>query len=338
MKKALLILILLTVFFVRTGPAEDTIRVLMHEGPSATLPSGEVESIDQLTGKVLINNQAYTGELSIIKDKNGLFVINTLPLEEYVEGVVASETGKDWEMEALKAQAVISRTYAQYFRTRNLKKDYHLTSSVLHQLYKGKNTDPFITYVVKETEGEILTFGNLPAKAFFHATCEGKTELPEEVWQERYPYLTSVDCNSKNTPYSNWQRKFSLDEVSTALGTGHIQDISIASYTATGRVSTLRVLIESTAGETSKGVRATDLRRLLGYKRLPSTKFSLERKGRSIIFAGQGFGHGVGLSQWGALEMATEGKSYREILAHFYPGTTIKHRDELLSKELASKK
>ncbi len=311
MNKALLILTILTVFFVRPVPAVDTIRVLMHESPSATLPSGEVESVDQLRGKVLINNQAYTGELQIIKDKNGLFVINTLPLEEYVEGVVASETGKDWEMEALKAQAVISRTYADYHRTLNVKKDYHLTSSMLHQLYKGKNTDPFITYVVKATEGEILTFGNQPIKAFFHATCEGKTELPDEIWQESYPYLTSVDCNTKNTPYSNWQRKFSLDEISSVLDTGTIKDISIASHTATGRVRIIKVL---------------------------STKFSLERKGRFLIFAGQGFGHGVGLSQWGALEMAAEGKSYREILAHFYPGTTIKNSDELLSKELASKK
>jgi stage II sporulation protein D len=330
---------IISIIFLFSQPAlaEDTIKVLMIESPYSRLPSGDARVIDSVTGKVFINGQHYSGNLEIMKDKQGLYVINNLPFEEYIEGVVASEIGLEWEPEALKAQAVISRTYGAFYRGRNEANSFHLTSSTLHQLYKSKNTDPLITYAVKVTEGEILTYHNLPIKALFHAACAGKTEIPEELWEGSYPYLTSVDCYGRNAPYDNWQRKFSTKEISALLKTGRLKDISISSYTATGRVKTLKVLVdEKESARSAIEVKAADLRKLLGYNKLPSTYFSLAKKDGYIIFSGKGFGHGVGLSQWGALEMAKQGKNYREILSHYYPGTLLKHNDELQHKDLAS--
>ncbi|NOZ68559.1 MAG: SpoIID/LytB domain-containing protein [Deferribacteres bacterium] len=331
MKYTVLTILSLIVILCRPpAAAVDTMKVLMLASPYDNLPSEEAVSIDSLNGKVFINGRFYSGRLRIMKDSNGLYVINHLPFERYVEGVVASELGKDWELEALKAQAVISRTYAIFYRNLNAGKDFHLTSSVLHQLYKGANTDPLIAYAVKATEGEILTYNGLPIKAFFHATCVGKTEIPEEVWSESLPYLKSVDCNTKNAPYSAWQRRFSLAEIARRLGISGLKDIKISSYTATGRVRTLR-LIRKGPGP-SREIRATELRKLLGFSELPSTRFSLSVRGGNMIFTGSGYGHGVGLSQWGAFAMAREGKDYREILMHYYPGTTLTNNRRMYSR------
>lgn len=327
MKKSFLYFLLFTFYFSLLPPfskAEDIIKVLILENPDDPLPSEQAEHISSLNGKVFINGQFYTGSFEIRRDENGLYIINNIPFERYVEGVVASESGREWELEALKAQAVVSRTYALFYKTLNREKNYHLTSSMLHQVYKNNNDVNFLVRrAVEETKGEILTYKGHPIKAFYHSTCVGKTELPEEVWGESYPYLKSVECNGKNSPYETWIRKFTFDEIEEAIGIKGIKDINIVSYTSTGRVKTLKVIVQKSEVNTSIEIKATDLRKLLGYKKLPSTHFSLKVVDEDIIFDGKGWGHGVGLSQWGALEMARQGKSYREILEHYYPGTAL---------------
>jgi stage II sporulation protein D len=121
-------------------------------------------------------------------------------------------------------------------------------------------------------------------------------------------------------PYEHWQRRFRLDEIEEALGLNGIKDMRITSFTSTGRVELLRVVTEDSEIE----IKAIDLRKLLGYKELPSTQFSLIIEEGDIIFEGGGYGHGVGLSQWGAQELANEGKNYKEILEYYYPGTALK--------------
>jgi len=296
----------------------------MHEDTDLPVPSEKTENIRNLTGKIFINGKTYNGNFEIKKDENGLHVINSIPFEEYVEGVVFSETGKDWELEALKAQAVISRTYAVFHKLVNGEKEFHLTSSVLHQLYKEENRNPLITLAVNKTGGEILTYKGSPIESLYHSICYGKTELPEEIWGESYPYLSSVECNSKETPYENWQRRFTLKEIEDEIDVKEIKDITISAYTATGRVKALSI----TAGddETVTVFKATEFRKRMGYKTFPSTDFKIIKNSKGLVFQGRGWGHGVGLSQWGALEMAREGKDYREILAHYYPGSVIEKK------------
>jgi stage II sporulation protein D len=323
MKKSIFYFLLLTFYFSflsSLSVAEDTIRVLIVENPQVPLLKPDAEKMGSLKGDVFINGHVYSGLFDVRRDENGLHFINILPLEKYIEGVVAAETGEDWAIEALKAQAVISRTYAIYQKNLNAGKDYHITSSVLHQVYKGDIADQRIKRAVKETEGEIVTYEGKPIKAIYHSSCKGKTELPEVVWGEEYPYLRSVLCMDNASPYEHWTRRYTFEEMEEMLGINGIRDIRITSFTSTGRVKMLKVFAEASELD----IRAVDLRRLLGYKELPSTQFTLTISGRDIIFEGSGYGHGVGLSQWGALEMARQGWSYREILEHYYPGTILK--------------
>ncbi|MCK5426554.1 MAG: SpoIID/LytB domain-containing protein [Thermodesulfovibrionia bacterium] len=311
-----LILICLSAQSVR---GEDIIKVLIVEDPHAPLLSENAEKLGSLKGDLFMNGHIYSGFLDVRKDKNGLHFINELPFDDYVEGVIAAELEEDWAMEALKAQAVISRTYALFMRNQNTGKDYHITSSLPHQVYKGDTTSEKIHQAVKETAGEILTYRGQPIKAFYHSTCKGTTELPEEVWMESYPYLRSVPCRGENSPYEYWGRRFDIEEIEKALGIKGLNDIHITSLTSTGRVKTVTLSTEDSELE----VHAADLRKLIGYEELPSTHFTVSIVGREVIFQGSGNGHAVGLSQWGALEMAQGGSMYKEILKHYYPETVL---------------
>jgi len=300
----------------------DTIKVLIIDENYSRIPekNEQLEKIgDKMKGDLLASGVRYTGEIEVWKGRNGLYVINEIPFEDYVKSVVLAEVGSNWEMEALKAQAVIARTYAVYQKNANGNSHYHITSSVLHQAYKGNSSDARVTYAVEKTAGEILIFDGKPIEALYHSTCGGKTELPEEVFGKNYPYLRSVESRCETSPYWVWEREIPLSEIEKALTISDIKDITIKSYTATGRVKELGITAESE----QITYKATELRKLLGWQKLPSTNFSIVKDGDSIILDGKGYGHGVGLCQWSALEMAKKGKNYKEILSFFYPGTEI---------------
>jgi stage II sporulation protein D len=240
-------------------------------------------------------------------------------MEDYIKDVVAAEVGPDWDMEALKAQAVISRTYALYQKMMNGDSVYHIASSVIHQVYKGNSPDVRMAYAVKATAGEILTYNGRPIEAFYHSTCGGKTENPEEVFGKSYPYLQSAESACDLSPYSTWEKIMRLSEISDAVKIPGIRSIAIKSLTATGRAKQLAI----TTGSGTSVMNATDFRKALGWRNLPSTNFTVTADGDAVLFEGKGYGHGVGLCQWGALKMAREGKTYREILSFFYPGAII---------------
>jgi stage II sporulation protein D len=233
--------------------------------------------------------------------------------------VVAVEVRPEWEMEALKAQAVISRTYAFYQKRKNGDAIYHIASSVIDQVYKGNNRDIRVTQAVEETKGEILTFDNKPIESFYHSTCGGKTEKPEDVFGKNYPYLKSVESPCDLSPYAQWERDIQISEIEQALDVQGLKELSIKSHTSADRVRE----VEITTNSGLETISALDLRKALGWKNLPSTNFSLSRVGDSVVFKGKGYGHGVGLCQWGTLQMARDGKNYKEILSFFYPGTVI---------------
>jgi len=301
--------------------ASESIKVLIVNEVYPKIPAKneKIEKLGSMRGDLLVAGIRYTGNLDVWKGESGLYIINELPMEEYIKDVVAAEVGPDWDMDALKAQAVVSRTYAVYQKGMNGNSLYHIASSVLHQVYKGKSPDVRIAYAVSETRGEILTFNGIPIEAFYHSTCGGKTENPGDVFGKSYPYLKSVESSCDLSPYSVWERNIALEEIGKALNIQGIKDVSIKSFTPTKRVKQLN--IKTSSGVTA--VNTTDFRKALGWSRLPSTNFTMSRKEDSILFEGSGYGHGVGLCQWGTLEMAREGKNYREILSFFYPGTII---------------
>lgn len=302
--------------------ASEKIKVLIVNEyyPNIPLKTEKIEKLGNMKGTLLVMGTKYTGDIEVWKNDNGLYIVNELPLEEYIKDVVAAEVSPDWDMEALKAQAVVSRTYALYQKNINGDSIYHIASSVLHQVYKGNNPDARVAYAVENTRGEILTYNNSPIAAFYHSTCGGKTENPEEVFGKSYPYLKSVETKCDLSPYSEWQKSIDIKEIEKAFNIPSIKDISISSYTSTNRVKELKITTDSNILK----IPATEFRKTIGWSRLPSTNFSISRDANTFFFQGKGYGHGVGMCQWCALKMAREGKNYKEILSYFYPGTTIK--------------
>lgn len=302
---------------------EDTIKVLIINEIYTKVPAKDekIEKLGSMKGDLLLSGSHYSGNIEVWKGDSGLHLITELPLEEYVKGVVTAEVGPNWEMDALKAQAVISRTYAVFKKKVNGDSLFHITSSAIHQVFKGNNSYARVSYAVEETTGEILTFNGIPIEPFYHSTCGGRTENPEEVFGKSYPYLKSTESNCDISPYWVWERKIPLAEIEKALNISEIKAIAVKSFTSTERVSELTIVCSS--GTVT--VEATYLRKALGWSRLPSTYFTIAQDGDSITFQGRGYGHGVGLCQWCALKMAREGKNYKEILSFFYPGTTIRY-------------
>lgn len=326
MKRTLAALLIVLTCMVFPAGAAETVKVLILDERFGQTPEEgeELTLLDKVNGSLHVGYSNYSGDIEVWKGQKGLYIINDLPLEEYVEGVVKAETGQDWAMEALKAQAVVVRTYVLQQKRQNQERKYHVTSTVLHQLYRGKNTDTEVSAACKATEGEILTHQGEPIVAFYHSTSGGTTELPEEVFGRSYPYLTSVSSSCKLSPYSAWIRRISFEELQEATGVTNLKDVQVASLTATGRVKEL-TLVSNPKRHTFK---ATELRKLLGWKKLPSTSFTLQVDGHMVRFEGKGYGHGVGLCQWSALEMARNGKTYRDILSFFYPGATLQQYNE----------
>lgn len=296
-------------------------KVLILDDVFQNIPgkNEKIERMGKMKGNLLVNGTHYPGNIEIWRGPSGLYLINELPLEEYIKNVVSSEVGADWEMEALKTQAVISRTYAIYQKVQNNNANFDLTSSVLHQVYKGSNENARIAYAVMNTEGEILTYNGRPIEALYHSTSGGLTEASEEVFNKSYPYLKPVAGSCETSPYWIWERRIPLEEIEKALKVARIKEIRIASYTSTKRVKAVDIMHD---GGTLT-LKSNDLRKALGWSRLPSTNFTLSRDNGTAVFDGKGYGHGVGLCQWSSLEMARKGMGYREILSYFYPGTTL---------------
>jgi len=325
--KEMLIATVLCLLFITTTDAR-TIKVLILDDVFQKIPAKDetLVKMGRLRGDLLVNGTHYLGNIDVLRGNDSLYLINELPLEEYVKHVVSAEVGTNWDMEALKVQAVISRTYAIYQKNKNSTNyNYDITSSVLHQVYKGSATDTRISYAVMDTEGEVLTYKGSPIEAFYHSTSGGKTEDPVEVFGKSYPYLKPVESNCEISPYWIWERRIPVGEIEKALNIKGMKNIQIKSYTSTQRVKTVDVM-QSDGGILN--IEAKDLRKMLGWSRLPSTNFTISRDNENYVFDGKGYGHGVGLCQWSALEMSREGMSYKQILDYFYPGTTLEKYED----------
>ncbi len=276
---------------------------------------------------IYINSRPYRGEMHILDSKEGVLFVNEISVEWYVMGIIGSEISTKWPFEAVKAQAIIARTYALYNRAKRGKEPYHLQATVLGQVYGGAaKEDEAAKRAVKETMGAILTYNGEPALAVYHSNAGGRTESSEDVWKKDYPYLTPVEsAYDTDAPNFQWELSVNAGTLKGLLNSaGHDLDgpdaIMVDSKTRSGRIKTL-VIRDAHSKEI--GISGEDLRKILGYDKLKSTLFEAEKTGDEFVFKGRGAGHGVGLSQWGAKGMADKGYSYKEILKHYYPGTRL---------------
>jgi stage II sporulation protein D len=278
-------------------------------------------------GQIRVNSVWYRGALRVSATDTGhLKAVNLVDMEEYLYGVVPREMPPNWPEEALKAQAVVSRTFARYQMTANATREYDISASTASQVYGGIPAETERTRrAVDATRGRILTFNGRPALTYFHANSGGMTEDARNVWRVAIPYLQSVtDDYSARAPGAAWTSFLSFDQIRDAMSrnglkVGQISDIETATLSPSGRA--VRMKITHSSGTTVVG--GNEFRTMTDPALIKSTLFKAERNGQGIRFEGRGSGHGVGLSQWGARIMAEGGSPYREILLHYYKGLEL---------------
>ena len=311
------------------------------------LPFGE----EHASGKLGENVKGPTSEnptssIEVAVYRTSKQTVEKLPLEEYVTGVVASEMPAEFAKEALKAQALTARTYIvkQMMSDEKIKlpEDAIVADTEFFQVYKSdeelkKMWGPDyskkikkIEEAVQETSGQILTYGGTPIDATFFSTSNGFTENSEAIWMNSLPYLKSVESPwDKNSPKFSGQKVLSIAEFESKLGvklagTGNIGEVK--EFTAGKRVAKVDI--------SGKEISGKDIREKLG---LMSTDFTWERKGDKIVINTQGYGHGVGMSQYGANGMAEEGKKYQDIVQYYYQGVEITASDSFITTITAKK-
>jgi len=276
--------------------------------------------------RVTVNGRGYRGLLEVTAADHGLLVVNELPLEEYLIGLINCEISSAWPMEAVKAQAVIARSYAVYQKLARKNAPYQLESSVMDQVYGGSDVeDSRAARGVQETAGEVLSFEGKVIQAFYFSNCGGHTESSERVWGLAIPYLRGVPdqyCQEENP--ARWELTIPLKKVEAALrGAGYrvsgIRELEVQGRDDSGRVRDVAV----SSGRGKQLVPSVAFRKALGYGVVKSTNFELRVSGDDCLITGSGNGHGVGLCQWGAKQRAGDGFSYREILTYYYPGVTL---------------
>ncbi|KPL04992.1 MAG: hypothetical protein AMJ73_03060 [candidate division Zixibacteria bacterium SM1_73] len=301
---------------------------------------------------LFLNGKPYRGALEVImgwKNPVSLLTLNVVWVEDYLKGVVPAEIGKlgEEEIEALKAQAIAARTYSLSRLGQYKESGYDLEASVIDQVYDGVDgEDSTINEAIERTAGEVITYQGKLINAYYHANSGGRTEYIENVWgRQDAPYLISVEDNE----FCSWAKNYSWEEIwgkedlerniSTHLDTlgllpqegfGELINLVVKERSSSGRIQILEVAADSGTYRIYKDKIRWALRRgsdpdLI----LPSTLFDLEiERGFddsiiSVTARGYGNGHGVGMCQTGAIGMAREGYSYKDILTHYYSGVNI---------------
>ncbi|MBQ2946963.1 MAG: stage II sporulation protein D [Bacilli bacterium] len=254
--------------------------------------------------------------------------ISIVPIEEYVVGVVAGEMPIDFEIEALKAQAVAARSYVMIQMQRNIKKEYDVVDTVKNQVYLDKeylmtvwkelyidNINKIKTAVL-ETKGEYASYNDKVAETLFFSTSPGITENSEDVFTNKIAYLRSVESTwDEISPVYTTNTAYTLEEFYKLLNLDYSKElkIEITSKTSTGRIKKIKI--------NNKELTGSYVCSKLGLR---STFFEIIKEDNKIVIKNKGYGHGVGMSQYGAQGMAKAGYNYEDILKHYYTGIEIK--------------
>ena len=329
-------------------------QIAVYSYPKSTIPL-ELAPADMST--LLIDGARYRGAARFLHTDSGLTVINYLDLEDYLKGVVASEMPSSWPMEAVKAQAVCARNYAMTNKNKFQSYGFNLDDTTQSQVYKGVSGETESTNrAVAETKGIFLTHNGKLATTFFYSSSGGHTESSKYVWGGDYAYLIGVpdpyDTSKEWTvPYTPSEIKEKLSGIS--INIGEITDLEVIQTSPSGRIIDLK--ITGTLGDYH-----AKLEKSRSLFNLRSNLFTIQKTGASnqsvsvltskgieqrqisapiltangtvtpkagaptqYIFTGTGYGHGVGMSQYGAKGMAEQGYTYEQILTHYFTGTTL---------------
>jgi len=279
------------------------------------------------TDRIDYAGRKYRGALRFTLRGKSAYVTNILPLEDYLEGMLASEMSPSWEKEALRAQAVAARSYALYMMRHPKDPLFDLENGIQDQVYGGVAAeDPRVTQAVKDTAGQYLGLASDPIKAYFHSRCGGVTETAQTVWNySAKSHRYRVHCPYCQKNRYTWQASLNLPDFFQALGFDVSPTIPfrlLPQVSPSGRIASLRI----EAGGKNRTISSDEFRSLLGYTKIKSAFFDWKVGKEMIHFEGTGAGHGVGMCQWGTRGLAREGKSYKEILAYYYPGSLLYNR------------
>ena len=275
---------------------------------------------------IWVGQKRFAGKLNLFVLDSEILVVNVLGIEKYLNSVVGSEMPTKWPIEALKAQAIASRTYALKQKGNNL---FDIDSTQKNQVYNGLESRTYKTIrAVKSTRSLVLTYKNKLINALFHSSSGGMTENSQDVWKNKYPYLSSVKDFDKNNPKFRWQKKISSNELINLFPKiGGLKNIEILDITSTGRVKNIKRI----GAYGSDQISWVDFRKRVGLNsNFIRFKFFEEElnnntpQKKGLIVFGQGSGHGVGMSQWGAKYLASRGQKAERILKHFYKGVQVK--------------
>lgn len=282
-------------------------------------------------GYVFIGDRWYRGRTHVVPTTKGLTAVNYVDLEQYLYSVLGGEMVPSWPIEALKAQAVAARSYALYQRENAANNLFDVGDTAAWQVYRGIRDETASTQAaVNATASQVLIHQGRIIEAVFHSSSGGHTENVEHVWVQALPYLRGVPDFDQGTPVYQWTKTFSRADLSAIIsGVGNILSMAPERTTPRGRVVSMRVVGD--AG--TRTISGENLRSLLDLR---STKFvvvpefsnpSGKQKSQSAPIAfqiqGKGFGHGLGMSQWGAHNMALQGRDYRQIVLHYYSNTIL---------------
>ena len=315
-----------------------------------------------------LQQRRYRGRLQVRLEGAQLQVVNHVPLETYLTSVVGSEMPASWPQEALRAQAVAARTYA--LKTRKPAGIFDLRATTASQVYKGVEAEtPSTLAAVQGTRGQVLTYNDALIEAVFHSSSGGSTESSGDLWAKQLPYLVSVPDFDQASPVREWRQPLDRQQLRKAFPElGEVQAIEVLRSTPTGRVREARVqggqgqlLLSGAQLRQRLGLKSTWVRfeqaspaavpvpvRLEGLaflvlpppplpssQQLPSSQPLLTQP-LQLVAVGRGFGHGIGMSQWGALAMAQRGESYAAILSHYYRGAQLRTYSDLAGTSVAA--
>jgi len=288
-----------------------------------------------------VNGQRLRGTLEIVRQADlTLLVINHIGIEEYLQGVLNKEAPYYWPMEALKTLAIVARTYALSQRLSKASVEYDVTGDVLSQLYGGRSAESRrTTRAVQQTAGVVLTYHGQIFPAFYHSTCGGLTERGSVMGPayDLEPLRGGVACAfCVSSPFYRWQRVLTKADVAWALkqkqygSVGVVNELNVVERSPTGRAQKVAIR----GSQRTVMLSGYDFRALFGFDRLRSTAFTVRTEGDRFVLEGRGWGHGVGLCQWGTAALARRGLSAEEIVQFYYPQAKLARLEDVVLPSL----
>lgn len=290
--------------------------------------SRERVKIVPVRGMLTFNGNTYQGAFVLSKYEGNALLVNSLDIEQYVYSVLRSESWPGWPLEVNKAFAIMCRTYviAMVLRSASNTKPYHIQNTNIHQVYNGFHKSTILQQAIEQTRGVFLSYDKKPIVAMFDSCCGGIIPARmKDVDFKKAPYLArkKVCTYCKNCSLYSWRAEYPVSTVLKALNTvkhphiKQIKDMKISNKDAAGAVH------EVSVKDKKRTVHVAGKKVYSLFKKVKSFCFTIKKKANSVVFTGRGYGHHLGVCQWGAREMVRRGYSYKKILQFYYPNTTF---------------